>query len=105
MIRPSWLILARALEALALCLWLGGLVAVGALVAPVAFGVLSRPEAGRVVGECFRRLNLIGFACAGVLLLALLLEAAVLPHAHTRLRATRAVLVLLAVALGLYLGL
>jgi MFS family permease len=105
MIRPSWLILARVLEGLALCLWLGGLIAVGALVAPVAFGVLSRPEAGRVVGECFRRLNLIGFACGGALLLALLLEAAVWPRAHARLRAARAVLVLAAVALGLYLGL
>jgi hypothetical protein len=104
MIRPSWLIFARSLEGLALCLWLGGLIAVGALVAPVAFGVLSRPEAGRVVGECFRRLNLIGFACGGALLLALLLEAAVLRRAHARLRAARAALVLAAIALGLYLG-
>jgi Domain of unknown function (DUF4149) len=105
MIRPSWSILARVLEGLALCLWLGGLVAIGALVAPVAFGVLSRPEAGRVVGECFRRLNLIGFACGGVLLLALLLESAALPRAATGLRTARAALVIGAVALSFYLAL
>src|SRR5213593_2859924 len=103
--RPSLLILARALESLALCLWLGGLVAVGALVAPVAFGVLSRPEAGRVVGECFRRLNLIGCVCGGVLLLALLLESASLPRTASGLRAARAALVIVAVALAMYLGL
>jgi Domain of unknown function (DUF4149) len=103
--RPSLLILARALEGLALCLWLGGLVAVGALVAPVAFGVLSRPEAGRVVGECFRRLNLIGCVCGGVLLMALLLESTSRPRAASGLRAARASLVIAAVALSLYLGL
>lgn len=47
------------LHALSLAMWLGGLVAIGALVAPAAFHVpgLTRVQSGLVVGESLRRLG------------------------------------------------
>jgi hypothetical protein len=103
MTRPALFITAKTLEALALCLWLGGMVAVGAFVAPVAFAELARADAGRVMGECFRRLNSAGIACGGVLLLTLVLEGIAVPSSPPRLRAARAALAGGALALSLYL--
>lgn len=72
--------LARVLHLLALALWLGGLVAIGALVAPTAFHAARTASAlagsvqeqnalaGAVVGGSLRVFNLLTFACAGVLL-------------------------------------
>src|SRR5579871_3619464 len=47
------------LHALALMLWLGGIVVIGAIVAPAAFHVagLTKMQAGSVVGESLRRLG------------------------------------------------
>lgn len=80
-----FLISARALHALALALWLGGLVAIGALVAPTAFHVTrsapilagNLPEqnalAGAVVGGSLRLFNFVCLGCAAVLLASNLL--------------------------------
>jgi hypothetical protein len=95
---------AKALEVLALALWLGGFVTAGAVVAPLAFELLARPEAGALMGACFRRLNGIGIVCGGMLLAALALEAAARPDPARRLLALRAGLVGGALALALYLG-
>ena len=74
--------LARALHLLALALWLGGLVAIGALVAPTAFHAARTAPAlagnvpaqnalaGAVVGGSLRVFSFLTFACAGVLLLS-----------------------------------
>jgi len=82
------LVLLRTLHLLALALWLGGLVAIGALVAPTAFHVVrSAPAlaghlpqqnalAGAVVGGSLRLFNFLSLACAAVLLAALLLPSA-----------------------------
>jgi hypothetical protein len=67
----------RFAAVLALALWIGGLVALGALAAPAAFDVLGalgvegRALAGSVVGETLRRFNLVAYGCAGVVLLSL----------------------------------
>ncbi len=73
---------ARALHLLALALWLGGLVAVGALVAPTAFHVtrtmpalagnlpLQNALAGGIVGGSLRLFNVLTLVCAAVLLAA-----------------------------------
>jgi hypothetical protein len=67
----------RFAAVLALALWMGGLVALGAFAAPAAFDVLGalgvegRSLAGRVVGETLRRFNLVAYGCAGVVLLSL----------------------------------
>jgi hypothetical protein len=67
----------RFAAVLALALWIGGLVALGAFAAPAAFDVLGalglegRSLAGRVVGETLRRFNLVAYGCAAVVLLSL----------------------------------
>jgi len=67
----------RFAAVLALALWVGGLVALGAFAAPAAFDVLGalgvegRSLAGSVVGETLRRFNLVAYGCAGVVLLSL----------------------------------
>jgi hypothetical protein len=88
-----FLVFVRALHLLALALWLGGLVAIGALVAPTAFhatrtapalaGNLPQQNAlaGAVVGGSLRLFNKLDFACAAVLLAANLL---LLPHTSRR---------------------
>jgi hypothetical protein len=53
---PNWLYLAvNALVHLGLALWIGGAVALGALVAPALFGALPRPQAGSIFGPTLRR--------------------------------------------------
>lgn len=79
----------RTLHLLALALWLGGLVAIGALVAPTAFHTLrSAPAlagniplqntlAGGIVGGSLHFFNFLDLACAAVLLAVNVL---LLPH-------------------------
>ena len=76
------LVAARALHLLALALWLGGLVAIGALVAPTAFHATrtapalagSLPSqnalAGAIVGGSLRLFNILCLVSAAVLLAA-----------------------------------
>lgn len=112
-------ILARWLHAIALSLWLGGLIAIGALVAPVAFHTVhinpaltgnataQAALAGGIVGDSLRRFNVVCYACGGLLLLAngLLLARAGLSPRH-RVWTAFALLVALALsASALYLGL
>ena len=71
---------ARFLHLLALALWLGGIVAIGALVAPTAFhaartapalaGDISAQNAlaGDIVGDSLHLFNFMTFACAALLL-------------------------------------
>ena len=72
---------------LALTLWVGGLLALGGIAAPAIFDVLdaqagpgSGSLAGAVFGETLRRFHLLSYACAGVLLLALLARAVLGPR-------------------------
>jgi len=75
--------LARWLHAIALSLWLGGLIAIGALVAPMAFRTLRGSEfltqaqattlAGHIVGDSLHLFNILCYVCAALLLLANLL--------------------------------
>lgn len=72
--------LARWLHAVSLSLWLGGLVAIGALTAPVAFHALrgsslltlaqANSLAGRIVGDSLFFFNILCCVCGGFLLLA-----------------------------------
>jgi len=113
---PLFLVLLRTLHLLALALWLGGLVAIGALVAPTAFhaartapalaGHLPQQNAlaGAVVGGSLRLFNFLTLACAAVLLAANLL---LLPSAPRRWTGAclGTTLVLLASAVYLMFGL
>ena len=53
---PNWLFLiVHALYQLGLALWIGGAIALGALVAPALFGALPRPQAGGLFAPILRR--------------------------------------------------
>jgi hypothetical protein len=66
---------------LTLVIWIGGLVALGAIAAPAIFDVLSayqaadgRLLAGAVFGETLRRFHLVTYAAGGLLVLTLVLR-------------------------------
>ena len=65
--------LADALFTIALTLWVGGLWAVGYLVAPTLFATLAdRQLAGLVAGKLFALIGWVGIACAAYLLISLI---------------------------------
>lgn len=75
----------RYAAVVALVVWVGGLIALGALAAPAVFETVGataggRPLAGAAVGEALRRFHLVSYACGGVLLLSLLLRAILGPR-------------------------
>ncbi|HZU85380.1 MAG TPA: DUF4149 domain-containing protein, partial [Polyangiaceae bacterium] len=53
---------------LAVALWLGGLVALGALAAPVVFSVVPLPTSADAMTIVFRRFDVVAMACAAVVL-------------------------------------
>jgi uncharacterized membrane protein len=68
----------RYVYLLALVVWLGGMIALAALAAPAVFGVLQgshgpagRELAGAVFGDVLRRFHYAAYACAAVMLAAL----------------------------------
>jgi cytochrome bd-type quinol oxidase subunit 2 len=92
------------LHTLAFALWLGGILVIGAIVAPTAFHT-DRQFAGQVVTHSFQKLNTLSFVCAAVMLGATWLEWRVRSQPARRLLYVRGVLTAAALALGLYLAL
>lgn len=67
--------IAGALESIALTLWVGGMWAIGFIVAPVLFARLpDRVLAGLLAGKLFTLVAYIGIVCAACLLLSRLLR-------------------------------
>jgi uncharacterized membrane protein len=68
---PNWLyIVAHVLYLLPLTIWIGGAVALGALVAPALFRSLPRHQAGGIFGPILRRFARLRLVCVVVLVLA-----------------------------------
>ena len=94
----------RFAAVLALALWIGGLVALGAFAAPAAFDVLGargvegRSLAGSVVGETLRRFNLVAYGCAGVVLLSLAVRGVLGPRPRRFARRVAGLFVMIAAA-------
>jgi hypothetical protein len=53
---------------LALAIWIGGLVALGACAAPLVFKIVPAPVSGEAMGAVFRRFDMIAISCAVVVL-------------------------------------
>jgi hypothetical protein len=77
----------RYVALLALVVWIGGLVGIGAIAAPATFDVMAwrhvpegRVLAGAVFGEIFRRFQLVAYAAGTTLLLTLLVRAVLGPR-------------------------
>ncbi len=99
---------------IALALWIGGTIAIGAVVAPVAFRSLeSAAAAGAIVGDSFKRFNYIVYVCGVVLALTSIIQV-VLNREHSfwgdgdrlwsLLTSTRFVLLFVMISVALYLG-
>jgi len=107
-------VFARWLHAVSLSLWLGGLIATGALVAPSAFHILrgssaltvaqANSLAGHIVGDSLFLFNIVCYVCGVILLLA---NALLLRQANRRWIAgcfvVSALLLLSALFLGFWL--
>ena len=77
----------RYVYVLALVVWLGGMIVLGALVAPSVFQVLQAraPETGRVLagavfGAILARFHLLAYVCGGVILASLVVMAVLGPR-------------------------
>lgn len=67
--------LAGSLYSITITLWVGGLFAIGFLVAPVLFAQLpDHALAGNLAGTLFTLMALVGFVCGGYLILFLLMR-------------------------------
>lgn len=66
---PNWTFLTlHFFHTLALCLWVGGIVAVGVLTAPAVFGCADdRALAGRIMQRVLRRFDAVVLACIATL--------------------------------------
>lgn len=95
---------------LALVVWVGGLLVLGAIGAPSIFDVMAlrqvadgRLLAGAIFGETLRRFHLLSYACGGVLLVTMLMRAVLGPR--PRRFAIRAALAFVMLAATAYSGL
>lgn len=93
----------------ALSLWVGGLLALGAVVAPSTFDILAarhvadgRLLAGAIFGEALRRFHLLSYACGFVLLATLLVRRVLGPR--PTMFAARLAIVLGMLAATAYVG-
>jgi len=59
---------AATVAVLALAIWIGGLVALGACAAPLVFKIVPAPVSGEAMGAVFRRFDLIAISSAIVVL-------------------------------------
>jgi hypothetical protein len=59
---------AAIVAVLALAVWIGGLVALGACAAPLVFKIVPAPFSGEAMGAVFRRFDMIAISCAVVVL-------------------------------------
>jgi uncharacterized membrane protein len=67
---PNWsYLLANFAYHLGLALWIGGSIALGALVAPALFKALPRPQAGAIFGPTLRRYSRLRLAALILLLI------------------------------------
>ncbi len=99
----------RYVGLLALVVWVGGLLALGAIGAPSIFDVLASRQAdggrllaGAIFGETLRRFHLVSYGCGVVLLGTTILRAVLGPR--PRRFAVRAVLALAMLAASVYSG-
>ena len=77
----------RYVAIVAIAIWAGGMIVLGAVAAPSIFGALAargvaehRILGGAIFGEVLRRFHLVTYICAAVLFLSLLLRAALGPR-------------------------
>jgi hypothetical protein len=90
-------------QLLSIAVWAGGLLALGAIVAPIVFRVVPAPTSADAMTLVFRRFDSVAIACAAVALVA---EAAFAARGGkvTRTDVVRAVCLVAAAALAIAVG-
>jgi uncharacterized membrane protein len=101
--RRSWVTGLAVVQLLALAVWAGGLLALGAVVAPIVFRTVPAPTNADAMTLVFRRFDTVAIACAAVALVA---EAgfALRGGKITRLDLARAASVVVATGLAIAVG-
>lgn len=99
----------RYVAVLAIVIWVGGLIALGGIAAPVTFAVIGSQQiadgrllAGATFGEMLRRFTVVSLAAGGILLGTLVVRAILGPR--PRRFAWRAALAILMLATNAYAG-
>ncbi|HXX65683.1 MAG TPA: DUF4149 domain-containing protein [Polyangiaceae bacterium] len=94
--------ISSAVALLAVAVWMGGLLALGALAAPVVFAVVPLPTSADAMTIVFRRFDAVAMVCAA---LVLVMEAARAANgARPRFDRARSVFSLLAAILAVFQG-
>ena len=95
---------------LALTLWVGGLLVLGAIAAPAVFDVVAarqveggRMLGGAIFGEILRRFHLVSYACGGIVAVSLAARAVLGPR--PRRFAVRLIIAVLMIGASAYSGL
>jgi Domain of unknown function (DUF4149) len=104
------MLVVRFATVLAIAVWIGGLLVLGAIAAPAIFDIVAargvadgRLLAGAIFGEALRRFHLVAYGCGAVVVLALFTRAVLGPRPrHFALRLALAAIML---AATLYSGL
>ena len=71
------LVASTSIAVLAGGVWLGGMLTLGAIAAPVVFGMLAAPSSGDVMTTVFRRFDKVALSCAGIIVVAEVVRAMV----------------------------
>lgn len=79
-----------------LMIWVGSLLAVGYIAAPVLFNMLDRSVAGNVAGQMFAIVGTLGLVCGVLLLAAVLIRAEAKPFKQWRVWLLVSMLILVA---------
>ena len=97
----------RYLTVIALAVWVGGLIVLGAVAAPSLFSTLTahdplqgRATAGAAFGAIFHRFQVVSWGLAGVVVIALGTRAALGPRPHRMAIRVWTVVVMLAISLA-----
>jgi hypothetical protein len=90
-------------SSLAVAIWLGGLLALGAVAAPIVFSVVSMPQSADAMTLVFRRFDMLAMSCAAVALAAEAIRA-IAREPFARLDHLRAGVTALAAAVATYEG-
>lgn len=90
-------------QLLAIALWAGGLLALGAVVAPIVFRVVPAPSSADAMTLVFRRFDAVAIACAAITLVA---EAGLVLRGGkvTRLDLARSACLVVATGLAITIG-
>jgi hypothetical protein len=93
-----------ALSLLAVAVWLGGYATLGAVVAPLVFGMVPAPTSGDAMTAVFARFDHVALACATVALVVEAARAALRVRPVGRMDLLRAGLLVLAAGLAAYVA-